>query len=329
MQTFYRYLADQKSLNGEYINFTENLVLQISSNFFLCQHKCTNHLFREVLVNAQTKKYIICDSNKRCSNCERIKSMIMMSKVPAITDDLMKSSNLKRFYLKWVSIFDNFLKRLTEGSVFESELERVDCYKNTGDRRMMMQPRKKTNFCGFSESVHSASTMKREIHLFITKYRIDRSMQVFSKALEPQNLEFFINYDHLKIKRTIDYKTGAYVKKVDIVSPFVCDIEVIDLKRNQEMHEKKRGTLLQLIFVEIFKTLVLGETGCCSKEIANIMSCLVATFSDVGPWITCMSSLTDSGEYVLKDGLFKLPQSSFRKKMVVELGQELGFGGVQ
>ena len=37
-----------------------------------------------------------------------------------------------------------------------------------------------------------------------------------------------------------------------------------------------------------------------------------------------MSSLTDSGEYVCKEGLFRLPQSSVMKKCVLELGQEPG-----
>ena len=117
-----------------------------------------------------------------------------MRKVPAI-NDLLKMSNLKRFYLKWVSVFGEFLKRLVEGSVWESDLEMVNCYKNTGDRRIMMQPCGENNSSDcFSAAVYSASTMKREIHLFITKYRLDRSMLVFSKALEPQNLQFFKNY---------------------------------------------------------------------------------------------------------------------------------------
>ena len=183
IQSFYGYLFDQKSLHSENLEFAEHLVLQISTNFFLCQSKCINHLFREVPVIAQTDKYIICDGES-CSNCKRIKSMILIRKVPAI-NDLLKTSNLKEFYLKWVSVFGIFLERLAKGSIRESELEMVECYKNTGNRRIMMQPCSRTNSSGgFSAAVYSASTMKQEMHMFITKYRLDRSMQVFSKALE-------------------------------------------------------------------------------------------------------------------------------------------------
>ena len=131
MQSFYGYLLDQRSLDHKNLDFTEHLVLQISTNFFLCQSKCNSHLFREVLVVAQTDKYIICDSEIRCLNCERIKSIILIRKVPAI-NNLLRASNLKRFYLKWVSVFGEFSKRLAEGSVWESDLEMVDCYKNHG-----------------------------------------------------------------------------------------------------------------------------------------------------------------------------------------------------
>ena len=323
MQTFYSYLSAQKTLNSEHLEFTESLVLQISLNFFLCQSKCNNHLLREVLVTAQTDKYIICQSTKKCINCERIKSMLLMVKVPAI-NNLMKSSNLKRFYFKWVTVFGEFLKKLTEGSVYESKLETVDCYKNTGHRRMMMQPAKRISSGGFFEAVYSASTMKREINLFISKYRLDRSMQVFSKALEPQNLEFFANYDHFNIKRTInnDYKTD--VKNVD----FVCGIQVknrvLDLQRDHELHEKKRRNLLQFMLVEIFFTLILRETECSNNEVADIFESLVDTFSVMGVMMRAMSSLNDSGEHICKDGLFMLPQSSIMKKCVLELGQELG-----
>ena len=48
IQSFYGYLFDQKSLHSENLEFAEHLVLQISTNFFLCQSKCINHLFREV-----------------------------------------------------------------------------------------------------------------------------------------------------------------------------------------------------------------------------------------------------------------------------------------
>ena len=324
MQPFYSYLAGQKTLDSEHLDFTKNLVLQISSNFFLCQQKCNNHMFREVLVNAQTDKYIICDTKNSCANCVILKCMILMRKVPAI-NDLMKSSNLERFYLKWVSVFSDFLKKLTEGSVFETKLDKFDCYKNTGDRKVMMQPRKRTISGEFTEAVYSASTMKREIHLFITKYRLDRSMQVFSKALETQNLEFFINYDRMNIKREINNEYKTDVKNVDFVSGIQVKNRVLDLKQNYELHEKKRRSFLHFLLVEIFYTLALGETEECSKnEVAAMFECVVNTFSAMGPIMRGMASLTDSGEHICKEGLFRLPQSSIMKKCVLVLGQELG-----
>jgi len=250
--------------------------------------------------------------------------MILMRKVPAI-NDLMKSSNLERFYLKWVSVFSDFLKKLTEGSVFETQLDKFDCYKNTGDRKVMMQPRKRTISGEFTEAVYSASTMKREIHLFITKYRLNRSMQVFSKALETQNLEFFINYDRMNIKREINNEYKTDVKNVDFVSGIQVKNRVLDLKQNYELHEKKRKSFLHFLLVEIFYTLALGETEECSKnEVAAMFECVVKTFSAMGPIMRAMASLTDSGEHICKEGLFRLPQSSIMKKCVLVLGQESG-----
>ena len=53
--------------------------------------------------------------------------------------------------------------------------------------------------------VDVAASMKQEIYLFVNKYRLDRSVIVFSNALEPQNLEFFTNY--YRRKTFVDGKT--------------------------------------------------------------------------------------------------------------------------
>ena len=78
------------------------------------------------------------------------------------------------------------------------------------------------------------------------------------------------------------------------------------------------------MLVEIFFTLILGETECSKNEVAEIFESLLDTFSVMGLMIRSMSSLNDSGEYICKHGLFMVPQSSLMKKCVLELGQELG-----
>lgn len=314
---FYGYLLDQKTLDSENLEFTENLVLQISSNFYLCQSKCRDYLLREVLVNAKTKKYIICESEKCCFNCERIKSMILLQKVPAITD-LMRESNLKRFYLKWVSVFVRFLKKLTEGSILQSKLKILSCYKNTGDKKMMMQPCKRNN-CGFGKTVDVAASMKQEICLFVTKYRLDRSVMVFSKALEPQNLEFFTNFDRRKNNTLVDCKTvasNAYVLSGEFKNP------TLDLKRKYELQEEKRRCFFQFILVEIFNALIGEKQKYSDDNFQKVLQSLLTTFSDVGPWIRAMSSLTDSGEYICKEGLFRVQQARILKKLVQKRGYE-------
>ena len=151
-------------------------------------------------------------------------------------------------------------------------------------------------------------------------------MQVFSKALEHQNLEFFTNYDHLNNKRQIVDEYKLDVKNVDYVGGVQVKIRVLDIKRNYELREKKRRNMLELMLVEIFVTMILGETDYSKKEeVAEMFESVVTYFSDMGIMMRFMSSLTrDSDEYICQGGWFRVPLSSVKKKCVLEIGQESG-----